>query len=91
VTDHVTHTYYYVICRFKRTRPTGASISLSQHAPTTKRAVKSYDVAFKIIEYADHVEFHVTENQPTNHDHSLDESDANRSASRGRKGFTAVK
>jgi hypothetical protein len=35
-------------------------------------------VAFKIIEHADHVEFHVTGNQPTNHDHSLDESDANK-------------
>jgi len=48
------------------------------NAATTKRAQKSCDVAFAIYEFEDHVEFEPSGDSPTKHDHSLDESDANK-------------
>jgi len=71
-------TYHYVICRFKRAYNTTPSSSLGPRAGTTKRVVKSCNTTFRLVEYANHVEFHVTGNKICNHDHSLDESDANK-------------
>ena len=42
-------------CRFRRARDVQAVLSSSQYASTTKRAVKSCDIAFRILEYPDHV------------------------------------
>ena len=67
-----------VICRFKRAYNVAPSSSLGPRAGNTKRASQSCDVAFRMIEYDDHVEFHVTGDQLTIHDHSLDESVANK-------------
>jgi hypothetical protein len=50
----------------------------SQRTTSTKRATKGCDVAFSILEYADHVEFWELNNQTLSHDHSLDECDANK-------------
>jgi hypothetical protein len=74
------HKHHYVICRFKRARDTQPAFTSSQgsRANTTKRAVKSCDVTFKLLEFDDHVEFHSINQQMTIHDHSLDESDANK-------------
>ena len=82
-TRHVTaksgdFTRHYAICRFKRAYNVPPSSSSGPCAGNTKRALKSCDVAFCIIEYDDHVELHVIRDQWTNHDHSLDESDANK-------------
>ena len=72
------HIYHYVICRFKRARDTTPSASQGIRASTTKRAVKSCDVSFKLLEFANHVEFHSIGSETRAHDHSLDESDANK-------------
>ena len=68
-----------MICRFKRVRDTPPSSS--QCASTTKRAIKSCDVSFSLLEFDDHVEFHAISQrgqQSLIHDHSLDESDTNK-------------
>jgi hypothetical protein len=70
------HRYHYVICRFKQSRDLPPS--LSQRATTTKRAVKSCDVAFQLLEFTDHVEIHAISHTSLIHSHSLDESDANK-------------
>ena len=72
--------YHYVICRYKRARDTlPASSQSSQRASTTKRSIKSCDVSFVIKEFVNHVEFYYVEgNRDCRHDHSLDESDANK-------------
>ena len=43
-------------------------------ASTTKRSAKSCDVTFRLLEFDNHVEFHVSGDQSTSHDHLLDES-----------------
>jgi hypothetical protein len=70
------HKCHYVICRFKRARDSAPSSS--QVASTTKRAIKSCDVTFQLLEFSDHVEFHSISQHSLIHDHSLDESDANK-------------
>ena len=71
--------YRYVICRFKRARDTSPALTQSsQRASTTKRAAQSCDVCFVIHEYQDHVEFHHVPGAFFHHNHSLDESDANK-------------
>jgi hypothetical protein len=70
------HKHHYVICRFSRARD--VPLSSSQRASTTRRAEKSCDVAFHLLEFQDHVEFHAISHQPLIHSHSLDESDANK-------------
>jgi hypothetical protein len=68
------HKYRYVICRFKRTN----EVSMSQQirASTSKRVIKACDFDFALLEFENHVEYHPLSQQ--NHDHSLDESDANK-------------
>jgi hypothetical protein len=78
MTHHVTFqsgdfTHHNVICRFKRKYDVIPSSSLGPRADNTKRSSKLCDVAFRIVEYNDHVKFHVTENQLILHNHSLDE------------------
>ena len=72
--------YHYTICRYKRSRiaPPSSQSSL-QRASTTKRIIQSCDVSFAILEFQDHVEFHHVQRQALCcHNHSLDESDANK-------------
>ena len=78
VTNHVLHSRHYVNCRFKRVRRAQSQASQSSRASTTKRSIKSCNVTFRILQFVDHVEFQLNGNQLTNHDHSLDESDANK-------------
>ena len=70
------HKHHYVICRLRRARDTPPS--LSQRASTTKRAERSCDVTFHLLEFEDHVEFHEISHHLPIHSHSLDESDANK-------------
>jgi len=70
--------YHYVICRFKRTSNITPSSSLGPRASSTKRGVISCHTAFRLVEYNDHVEFSITGDMLHRHDHSLDESDANK-------------
>ena len=82
------HKHHYVICRFNRARDTLSSSSLkrsrdtpassSQRGSTTKRAEKSCDVTFHLLEFEDHVEFHNISHYSLIHSHLLDESDANK-------------
>lgn len=73
------HKYHYVIYRFKRARDIPPSQpSSSQHASTTKRAEKSCDIAFQLLEFEDHVEFRQISDHSLIHSHSLDESDPNK-------------
>ncbi len=70
-------TRHLVHCRFKRAYKVTPSSSLGLRA-VTKRAFTSCKASFRLLEYSSHVEFHVISNQPSDHDHSLDESDANK-------------
>ena len=72
------YTRHYVICRFKRARTLDPTSSAMSRASTTKRSAKSCDVTFRLLEFDNHVEFHVSGDQSTSHDHLLDESDANK-------------
>ena len=65
-----------VICRLKREVNVVPSSSLGSRATTTTRTKKHCNVAFRILEYANHVEFHRLRNNLLIHEHSLDESDA---------------
>jgi hypothetical protein len=71
--------YQAVICRFKRAYSGSASSQGSQRAFTTKRLARSCEVSFTLRVFPDHVEFHHAQgNLSCKHDHSLDESDANK-------------
>ena len=69
---------HLVDCRFKRTYNIALSSSLGPRANVTKQSKKQCHVSFRLLEYSDHVDFHVLENHSFKHDHSLDESDANK-------------
>ncbi|TGO08628.1 hypothetical protein BTUL_0200g00220 [Botrytis tulipae] len=67
---------HYIICRFKRyTKPTNQS--LNPTAKRRKRLESTCNVAFKILEYTNHFEFHST-GESINHTHDLDACDANK-------------
>ena len=72
--DFIRHLVY---CRFKRAYKVTPSSSLGLRA-VTKRAFTSYKASSRLLEYTSHVEFHVIDNQSSDHDHSLDESNANK-------------
>ena len=69
--------YHYVICRFKRAYQVTPNSSQGLRA-TTKRIGRSCNLSFKLLEYANHVEFYPIETSASVHDHSLDESDASK-------------
>ena len=81
-TRHVTrkdpHILYYVICRFGRKRSPIKPIDESKRTTTTKRDDCLCNVAFRILKYTNHVEFRPLAAHPTNHNHSLDQSDTNK-------------
>ena len=52
------------------------SSSLRSRVTSLKRTKKHCHVAFRLLEYADHVEFHRLGSNPLIHEYSLDESDA---------------
>ncbi|KAH8821826.1 hypothetical protein F5884DRAFT_103455 [Xylogone sp. PMI_703] len=62
------HISKYVDCRFKRAYAKPAT-------RPTKRVKPSCDVSFKLLIFPDHVAFYSLEDHPTNHNHSLDDSD----------------
>jgi hypothetical protein len=63
-----------MICRFKRARD--CFLSQGSCASTSKRVAKAYDFSFALLEFLNHVEYQPISQQ--DHDHSLDESDANK-------------
>ena len=66
---------HYVICRFKRTQTSEPTSSTMLRASTTKRSVKSCDVIFRLLEFENHIEFHMSSDQLSRHNYSLDKSD----------------
>jgi hypothetical protein len=50
----------------------------SHQAGITKKSKMQCSISFRLLEYSDHVEFHFSGENPLFHDHSLDESDANK-------------
>ena len=69
---------HLISCRFKRAYNVTPSSSLGPRASSTKRSKKQCTVSFRLLEYSDHVEFQLSGGNPFLHDHSLDESDANK-------------
>ena len=69
---------HLVDCRFKRTYNIALSSSLRPRTNITKQSKKQYYVSFRLLEYSDHMDFHVLKNHSFKHDYSLDESDTNK-------------
>ena len=67
---------YTVICRLKWENEVALSSSLKSYITTMKRTKRYYNMAFCLLEYVNHIEFHWLGNNPLIHEHSLDESDA---------------
>lgn len=72
------YTIKYIECRFRRPSPESATPKESGRRTTTKKAAKSCDVSFKILEFPSHVEVLGLEGQSTTHAHSLDFSDSHK-------------
>jgi hypothetical protein len=54
------------------------TLSLASCASITKRAIKLYNIVFKLLVYNNHVEYYITSNKFLKHDYSLDKSNTNK-------------